>query len=272
MKVVLVRVMIIPVLTLAFSLDYESAHGQAGLGSRGTATGDSERYGYEFEDDPLNAGGFGPNDATIRVRPKPARTTLIRPRTTFVPEMLKSVENLLRFDKPSSLSMQAISPSFLDREGFLESETFIYIDHNGDGRWPYGLDDTAFHPSDPDVYIWNLTGLDWFLDRDGNAILDGAFSTNLAIRPPAITLKLLPSEWQADFLANTLPPESHLDSLPFELTLNFGLDGGASTWSSNGVIWALPELDAAAVPEPSTFVLGALGLAGLALAAWWRRK
>jgi hypothetical protein len=51
-------------------------------------------YGYEFSDDPLNAGGFGPNDATIRVRPGPVRTTLIRPRTTFVPEMLKSVENL----------------------------------------------------------------------------------------------------------------------------------------------------------------------------------
>ncbi|MBK8251490.1 MAG: hypothetical protein IPK82_02335 [Polyangiaceae bacterium] len=51
-------------------------------------------YGYEFSDDPLNAGGFGPNDATIRVRPGPIRTTLIRPRTTFVPEMLKSVENL----------------------------------------------------------------------------------------------------------------------------------------------------------------------------------
>ncbi len=53
-----------------------------------------EGYGYEFEDDPLNAGGFGPNDATIRVRPKAARTTLIRPRTSFVKEMLKSVENL----------------------------------------------------------------------------------------------------------------------------------------------------------------------------------
>jgi len=51
-------------------------------------------YGYEFEDDPLNAGGFGPNDATIRVRATAARTTLIRPRTSFVPEMLKSVENL----------------------------------------------------------------------------------------------------------------------------------------------------------------------------------
>ena len=53
-----------------------------------------EGYGYSFDDDPLNAGGFGPNDATIRVRARAARTTLIRPRTSFVPEMLKSVENL----------------------------------------------------------------------------------------------------------------------------------------------------------------------------------
>jgi hypothetical protein len=67
------------------------------LGSAGIAQaqeGDKEGYGYEFDDDPLSAGGFGPNDATIRVRPRAARTTLIRPRTSFVPEMLKSVENL----------------------------------------------------------------------------------------------------------------------------------------------------------------------------------
>lgn len=31
-------------------------------------------YGYEFSDDPLGAGGFGPNDATIRVRPGPVST------------------------------------------------------------------------------------------------------------------------------------------------------------------------------------------------------
>ena len=55
---------------------------------------DSGDYGYEFDDDPLNAGGFGPNDATIKVRARAARTTLIRPRTSFVPEMLKSVENI----------------------------------------------------------------------------------------------------------------------------------------------------------------------------------
>lgn len=63
--------------------------------AQGKAAGKKdEGYGYEFSDDPLNAGGFGPNDATIRVRPGPVRTTLIRPRTSFVPEMLKSVENL----------------------------------------------------------------------------------------------------------------------------------------------------------------------------------
>ena len=60
----------------------------------GGGGGRDEGYGYEFSDDPLAAGGFGPSDATIRVRPGPVRTTLIRPRTSFVPEMLKSVENL----------------------------------------------------------------------------------------------------------------------------------------------------------------------------------
>ena len=55
---------------------------------------DEEGYGYEFDDDILNGGGFGPYDATIKVRPKAARTTLIRPRTSFVPEMLKSVEDI----------------------------------------------------------------------------------------------------------------------------------------------------------------------------------
>ncbi len=66
----------------------------AGAAAPKAAGGKDEGYGYEFSDDPLAAGGFGPNDATIRVRPGPVRTTLIRPRTSFVPEMLKSVENL----------------------------------------------------------------------------------------------------------------------------------------------------------------------------------
>lgn len=77
-----------------FVLSSASAFAQ-GSGVKTTgAAGKDDGYGYEFSDDPLAAGGFGPNDATIRVRPGPVRTTLIRPRTSFVQEMLKSVENL----------------------------------------------------------------------------------------------------------------------------------------------------------------------------------
>ncbi len=79
----------------AFAQQPGGAGGGGGAGVKSTGGGEkSDGYGYEFSDDPLAAGGFGPNDATIRVRPGPVRTTLIRPRTSFVPEMLKSVENL----------------------------------------------------------------------------------------------------------------------------------------------------------------------------------
>src|SRR5262249_51589990 len=74
-----------------------AAAGGGGGGNAGVKTNagkEGEGYGYEVSDGPLAAGGFGPNDATIRVRPGPVRTTLIRPRTSFVPEMLKSVESL----------------------------------------------------------------------------------------------------------------------------------------------------------------------------------
>jgi hypothetical protein len=47
-----------------------------------------------FKDDPLAAGGLGPNDVRIRVMPSPKRVLLLRPRTQFVSEMLKSVEQL----------------------------------------------------------------------------------------------------------------------------------------------------------------------------------
>lgn len=74
----------------AFVLMSASAAFAQAAGTKETTDG----YGYEFDDDPLNAGGFGPNDATIKVRAKAARTMLIRPRKSFVPEMLKSVENI----------------------------------------------------------------------------------------------------------------------------------------------------------------------------------
>ena len=81
---------------LAVLLLASSAFAQEAPVAKESAGGDKggEGYGYEFSDDPLAAGGFGPNDATIKVRPKAARTTLIRPRTHFIPEMLKSVENI----------------------------------------------------------------------------------------------------------------------------------------------------------------------------------
>ena len=89
------------VVAAAFLFTSVSAFAQAPAPGGGGAApkasgggGKDEGYGYKFSDDPLAAGGFGPNDATIRVRPGPVRTTLIRPRTSFVPEMLKSVENL----------------------------------------------------------------------------------------------------------------------------------------------------------------------------------
>lgn len=81
---------------LITSTGYAQQPGAGGAGGNVKSSNgkEGEGYGYEFSDDPLAAGGFGPNDATIRVRPGPVRTTLIRPRTSFVPEMLKSVENL----------------------------------------------------------------------------------------------------------------------------------------------------------------------------------
>lgn len=57
-------------------------------------TQDDNGYGYEFEDDPLNAGGFGPNDSRIRVRRGAQRSTLIKPRTQFIKELIWSIENL----------------------------------------------------------------------------------------------------------------------------------------------------------------------------------
>jgi hypothetical protein len=82
------------VLVAGLASAQEAGAGAAGVKTTTATPGREAGYGYEFSDDPLNAGGFGPNDATIRVRPGPVRTTLIRPRTSFVPEMLKSVENL----------------------------------------------------------------------------------------------------------------------------------------------------------------------------------
>ena len=58
---------------------------------RDTGTGDLT---YEFFDDPLAADGIAPTGGDIRVVTRQIRTLLIRPRTQFVTQMLKSVEDL----------------------------------------------------------------------------------------------------------------------------------------------------------------------------------
>ena len=47
-----------------------------------------------FKDDVMDGKGLGEQAATILVRPGAARQLLLKPRTHFIPEMLKTVENL----------------------------------------------------------------------------------------------------------------------------------------------------------------------------------
>jgi hypothetical protein len=49
---------------------------------------------YSFDDDPLAAVEFGAADARLTILQHAMRSALIRPRTSFVTEMLKSVEVL----------------------------------------------------------------------------------------------------------------------------------------------------------------------------------
>ncbi len=55
---------------------------------------EKDGYGYVFPDDPLNAGVFGANDVLLKIRSSVVRRTLIRPRTHFMPELLKSTEGV----------------------------------------------------------------------------------------------------------------------------------------------------------------------------------
>ena len=55
-------------------------------------TEEGDDYGYKFDDDVLGAGVMGAQNGMIKVRQGMVRRTLIRPRTHFVPELLKSIE------------------------------------------------------------------------------------------------------------------------------------------------------------------------------------
>ncbi|HSN99240.1 MAG TPA: hypothetical protein VLS89_13185 [Candidatus Nanopelagicales bacterium] len=51
-------------------------------------------YGYIFKDDLLDAQGLGGASAQITIIKVGRRDQLLRPRVHFVPEMLKSIENM----------------------------------------------------------------------------------------------------------------------------------------------------------------------------------
>lgn len=49
---------------------------------------------YEFDDHGVDGGRYVPEDTLITWRARAIRTSLVRPRVHFVPELLKSVERL----------------------------------------------------------------------------------------------------------------------------------------------------------------------------------
>ena len=55
---------------------------------------DSRDVAYMFDDDPLSGAGMNTNIVRITVVDRAVRRTLIRPRLNFIPELLKSVENI----------------------------------------------------------------------------------------------------------------------------------------------------------------------------------
>lgn len=54
----------------------------------------SKDYGYTFDDDPLSSNVQGTTGFVIKVRPPAARPLLSKPRVSFVPELLKTVEGI----------------------------------------------------------------------------------------------------------------------------------------------------------------------------------
>ncbi|NUP09829.1 MAG: hypothetical protein HOW73_27600 [Polyangiaceae bacterium] len=54
---------------------------------------ETDGYSVKFLDDLLDGAGLDGSPPMLTVRPRGVRMTLIRPRTSFVNEMLKSVES-----------------------------------------------------------------------------------------------------------------------------------------------------------------------------------
>jgi hypothetical protein len=71
-----------------------SSNSRAESHSNATPVLARDDYGYIFSDDPLEAGAFTPADPRIVLMTHANRAQLIRPRTAFVVELLKSVEHM----------------------------------------------------------------------------------------------------------------------------------------------------------------------------------
>jgi hypothetical protein len=77
-------VLMVCALSLPFTLGVVSAHAQDGGG----------QTSYDFEDDLVQGDLVRPDGENLMVRRRGARESLIKIREHFVPELLKSVENL----------------------------------------------------------------------------------------------------------------------------------------------------------------------------------
>jgi hypothetical protein len=90
-----VILVLVPVTNTAFGQTQKGTETQRerSSGVRVTETSD-DTWTAVFDDDPLSGEGFGANAPILRVRPVSAYGFLIRPRTHFVPELLKSVERI----------------------------------------------------------------------------------------------------------------------------------------------------------------------------------
>ncbi|HKY37701.1 MAG TPA: hypothetical protein VJN18_17285 [Polyangiaceae bacterium] len=64
----------------------------AGSSRAQTDSAKADGYFYDFKDDYMVGDTISSNTAILKVRKPAARVTLIRPRTHFVAEMIKSVE------------------------------------------------------------------------------------------------------------------------------------------------------------------------------------
>ena len=82
-------VLMVCALSLPFTLSIVSAHAHAQDGGGGGG-----QTSYDFEDDLVQGDLVRPDGENLMVRRRGARESLIKIREHFVPELLKSVENL----------------------------------------------------------------------------------------------------------------------------------------------------------------------------------